>query len=236
MPNLASRTVEPELMDDPALDPHEHVRALRGLERINALSRPVDAIWPALNRFAHLKAVRPLRVLDVACGAGDLLAALTRRARRRGLALQLAGCDISPTALAHARGRVPGCALFLHNALAHDLPTGYDVICSSLFLHHLTDSQAQSLLSRMGQAAGLGVVINDLLRDIWGWRLAWVVTRLVSRSRIVHQDGPQSVAAAFTLDEVRGLAQRAGLANAQVVRCWPFRFLLTWHRSHEESA
>jgi SAM-dependent methyltransferase len=223
-------------MDDPTLDPREHVRALRGLERINALSRPVDAIWPALCRFARLKASRPLRVLDVACGAGDLLAALARRARRRGVALELAGCDISPTALAYARSRTPTCELFLHDVIGHDLPAGYDVICSSLFLHHLSDAQARTLLTRMSHAATLGIIVNDLLRHVWGWRLAWVVTRLVSRSPVVHQDGPQSVAAAFTLDEVRALAHSAGLTNVQLVRCWPFRFLLTWYRSHEESA
>jgi hypothetical protein len=60
--------------------------------------------------------------------------------------------------------------------------------------------------------------------------LACAGTRLLSRSPVVHVDGPRSVAAAFTPAEALDLAQRAGLTGATVVRRWPCRFLLTWRR------
>jgi hypothetical protein len=60
--------------------------------------------------------------------------------------------------------------------------------------------------------------------------LAYVGTRLLSASPIVHVDGPLSVAAAFTCVEAQELARRAGLEGATVARRWPFRFLLTWSR------
>src|SRR5947208_702478 len=74
------------------------------------------------------------------------------------------------------------------------------------------------------------VLVNDLERGPLGWMLAWLGTRLLSRSRIVHVDGPLSVEGAFTCAEVRALARRAGLDGATLTRRWPCRFLLAWRR------
>jgi len=54
--------------------------------------------------------------------------------------------------------------------------------------------------------------------------------RLLSRSPIVHFDGPVSVQGAFRMDEALDLAARAGLDGATIRRSWPERFLLSWHR------
>jgi hypothetical protein len=53
----------------------------------------------------------------------------------------------------------------------------------------------------------------------------------LSRSAVVHADGPQSVAAAFTPIEVLTLARRAGLHTARVSSQWPCRFLLSVERA-----
>ena len=53
-------------------------------------------------------------------------------------------------------------------------------------------------------------------------------SRLLTRSPIVHVDGPLSVRAAFTVAEARQLAERAGLSGATIRRHWPQRFLLSW--------
>ena len=74
------------------------------------------------------------------------------------------------------------------------------------------------------------VLVNDLERGLAGLTLAHLGTRLLSRSDVVHTDGPLSVRAAFTVPEVRALAAAAGLTGAVVVRRWPCRFLLTWTR------
>jgi hypothetical protein len=47
----------------------------------------------------------------------------------------------------------------------------------------------------------------------------------------VWNDGPISVAAAFSGAEAQTLAERAGLHGAVVTRHWPERFLLSWNRS-----
>jgi SAM-dependent methyltransferase len=224
----------PEVMDQPGLDPARHAGALRGLARVNAISGIARVLWPPLARLAREVAPRPLRVLDMATGGGDITLRLWRRFRRHGLGVELAGCDISPVAVEHARAAAARAGsdvrYFVHDALAPPPATGYDAVTCSLFLHHLDDDQAVTLLRNMA-AAGRVVIVDDLRRGPVGWLLAWVGTRLLTASDVVHTDGPLSVAAAFTVDEALGLARRAGLDGIKLTRHWPFRFRLIGRRS-----
>jgi SAM-dependent methyltransferase len=222
------------MMDDPDLAAERHEAALRGMERINRWSRAVGTLWPVLERLTREDAGGVLRVLDVASGAGDVPIGLWRRARREGLNLSLAGCDRSPRAVEHARISAErsgaNVAFFQQDALSDDLPKGYDVVISSLFLHHLDQPDAVRLLERMSRAASRMVLVNDLLRSRAGYAFAWLGTRLLLTSDVNRTDGPLSVRAAFTIDEVQELAEKAGLKGAVIERRWPCRFLLTWSR------
>ena len=80
-----ARTLVPELMDDPGIDPREHRRALDGLARLNRVSMIERPIWREI-RALHTGA--PMRVLDIAAGSGDLVVALARRAARRELPIR----------------------------------------------------------------------------------------------------------------------------------------------------
>ncbi len=219
-----------ELMDDPGLNPAEHARALRGLGLINALSRSDSILWPPIARLARDVAHVPIRVLDIACGGGDVTAALANRCVPTAIDVFVEGCDISPTAVNLASERHAGVKFFELDALRDPIPEGYHVVCCSLFLHHLEPEDAVLLLGKMMTAAGRLVLVNDLSRTRFGYDLAWLGCRILSRSYVVHNDGPASVAAAFTPDEALDLARRAGLIGAKVVKRWPARFLLSWER------
>jgi SAM-dependent methyltransferase len=233
--NLGERRHRPEVMDQPGLEETRHVQALRGLERINAWSGSAGILWAPIRGLARETGRKSLRVLDVASGAGDVAVALWRRGRRAGLRLYIDGWDISPRAVAYARARAAAAGADVHfsqeDALAGAPVTAYDVVVSSLFLHHLDEGQAVELLRRMAGAARHLVLVNDLVRCAPGLVLAHLGTRLLSACDVVHTDGPRSVEAAFTPAEARALADRAGLAGARVAWRWPFRFLLTWKRT-----
>ncbi len=231
---LSQRRRRPEVMDQPGLSPSRHVRALRGLARINFLSGSAGTLWPPLRDLAREVAPRPLRVLDFATGGGDVPVRLWRKARREGLGLQIEGCDVSPVAVEHARAAAARSGadvrFFAHDALRDAAPAGYDAAVSSLFLHHLSEEDAVAFLRRLAETAGRLVLVNDLARGWAGYTLAYVGTRLLSASPVVHTDGPRSVESAFTPDEALALADRAGLRGATVARRWPCRYLLSWRR------
>ena len=231
---LRQRRRRPEVIDQPGLSPARHAGALRGLARINFFSGSAGILWPALRGLAREVAPRPLRVLDVATGGGDVPVRLWRRARREGLDLQIEGCDVSPVAVEHARAgaarRGAAVRFFAHDALHDAPPAGYDTAVSSLFLHHLSEEEAVAFLRWLAESAGRLVLVNDLARSWAGLALAHVGSRLLSASPVVHADGPRSVESAFTPEEALALAGRAGLRGAAVTRRWPCRYLLTWRR------
>ncbi|HEX6613027.1 MAG TPA: methyltransferase domain-containing protein [Rhodanobacteraceae bacterium] len=235
---VAQRRLEGELMDDPALAVQAHHAALRGLQRINRASRTAATLWPRIARILSARPGANASLLDVACGGGDVAIEIARRARRQGFALQVQGCDVSDTALKHAAleaSHAGELVKFIHaDVLAEALPQHYTFIISTLFLHHLGEAQIVALLRKLAASAD-HLLVSDLIRGPAGYTLAWVGTRLLSRSPVVHEDGLRSVRAALTPDEARALADEAGLHDARFERHWPRRFLMTWSRQPDAS-
>lgn len=232
-PDLRHRRLQPELMDQPDLDSGSHFAALRGLERINRWSRSVQILWPAIAALAR-QTPRMIRILDIASGAGDLPIGIWRNAQQAGLDVHIDAWDVSARAVSYARSRIEASESSIccmqKNATVEDIPQDYDVIMSSLFLHHLSEELAVGLLERMGQAARQLLLINDLLRSLPGLLLAQIATRVLTASSVVRVDGPRSVEGAFSLEEIAALAARAGLVGAVIGKRWPARFLLVWRK------
>jgi 2-polyprenyl-3-methyl-5-hydroxy-6-metoxy-1,4-benzoquinol methylase len=233
---LQQRDRLPELMDDLGLDANVHRHALAGLRTANVWSGISSVIWRGVAESGVLAvSARPLRILDVASGGGDVLLGVARLAARHGITVEPHGCDISPTAVkvAQQRAAVAGMssAKFFHlNALSDPLPNDYDIVMCTLFLHHLDEANTRKMLAKMAAAARLMVVVDDLRRNLLGYVYAWVGTRAFTRSHIVHTDGPLSVRAAFTIDEMHRLANHAGIVGATFRPHWPQRFLMTWKK------
>lgn len=232
-----ARRLEPEAMDDPRLDPALHRQALAELARLNRLASSDAIVWRALRPWLTQapRQGKRWRLLDLACGGGDVTLALWRHARQEQLPLDVHGCDISPVALELSTQRAAqtgaqDMAFFACDVIHQPLPEGYDVMVCSLFLHHLDEPQAVALLRKMSQAARF-VLIHDLVRSRPGLWLTWLSTRLLTRSPVVRADGPQSVRAAWTPRELHTLAQQAGLAGATVQQCFPYRMVLRWSRA-----
>lgn len=232
MPSLAVRDRQPELMDDPALDPAEHRRALAGLARINRWSGSAGLLWPLVRDLAR-RLGRPLRLLDVATGSGDIPLALWQRGQEAGLPLDITAGDLSPIAIDTAERSAAALGANVRFAvadvLADPLPGGFDVVTCSLFLHHLDEPDAVKLLAKMAAAGGV-VLVNDLERGRLNYRLVWLAARLFSRSPVVHADGPLSIRGAFTVAEMRRMAAEAGMSGADVRAMFPCRMLLTWRK------
>ena len=233
--SLSQRRLEPEIMDDPTLSAAAHEEALRALGRINWLSGSAGIFWQPVRALAVTEPTRIWRLLDIATGGGDVAIRLWHKARRAGLKLEVHAADVSPTALDFARRKAKQAGADVHflrlDVHRDAIPAGYDVITSSLFLHHLTWDQARALLQGMRQAAARMVVVNDLRRCRPGYLLAWLAGRTLTTSPVARVDAPRSVEAAFSLGEIRALAEQADMHAIELTRHWPCRFRLTWRRS-----
>lgn len=229
-----ARVHQREWMDTPDIDEQDFVGALAGLERINRITRGPQIVWPYLRRWAKSNA-GALRVLDIGCGGGGTAVALTGRFAREGFDGRVDGCDISNTAVRYAKDRAEemniASRFFQMDVTLDPIPDGYDVVMSSLFLHHLSREDALAFLASCSASAQRAVLIHDLVRSRAGWWLAYAGTRALLCNAVCRADGPRSVECAFTPEEARGLAAEAGLAGAVVEPRFPCRFVLHWERA-----
>jgi 2-polyprenyl-3-methyl-5-hydroxy-6-metoxy-1,4-benzoquinol methylase len=222
-----TRDRQPELMDDPQISPKAHKHALSGLARLNRFSFIERTVWNAIVPFADDK---PMRVLDIASGSGDLVIKLAQRAKRIQKPIEFTACDISEFAARVTTERAQSAGLEITTIQADitkdSIEGSYDIVMCHLFLHHLNEPQIVNLLVKMRSLANKGVIITDLLRTRRGYALAYLASRLLTRSHVVHVDALLSVRAALSGDELRSLAHEAGYEDAIFETIYPERMLL----------
>ena len=79
---------------------------------------------------------------------------------------------------------------------------------------------------RAEERIGPYTLIRQLGQGSFG--VVWLASRLLTRSPVVHVDGPLSVRAAFTPAELLALTHAGGLTGATVTPRFPGRMILEW--------
>ncbi len=222
-------------MDEPDVEALEHARALAGLRRINAISGVVGGLsGRALVEFSRrgYGVGGRVRMLDIASGGGDVALGVASRLKRAGFGVELSMLDQAELGLRLAVARASEMGIesrVLVGNVFDGLPLErYDLVTCTLFLHHFDPPEVERLLGLVLVARPGLLLVSDLRRSRAGWCAAWLGGRMLSRSRLVHHDGPASVRAAYTRDEMQGMADRSGLVGARVEEVFPWRLCLEW--------
>jgi SAM-dependent methyltransferase len=226
--DLKRRSTEPELMDVEASDPATLEACLRDLARINRWTGAYRITVRWLERLLERhRLARPLVVIDVGCGYGDMLRRIAAFAEHRQVPVDLIGVDLNPAAAA-AQATPPGRPIRYLTLDVFDLSPSIrpDVVISALFAHHLDDARLVRFLHWMDERASLGWLINDLRRHVVPYLIARFAPALLRMNRMVRNDAPVSVARAFERCDWERLLETARLAAepTTVAACFPFRF------------
>jgi len=229
--DLRQRSPQLEWMDTEEVGPAEFAAVLSDLAVVNTLTRARPPTIAFMRRVAHgLPPGGRLRVLDVGFGEGDMLRRIHRWGARAGVALDLAGVDLNPWSAEAARAATPpGMGIDYRTGDLFDQPDGgQDVVISSLFTHHLTDTQVVAFLRWMERTAARGWFINDLHRHALAWEGFKVLSAAAGWHPIVRHDGAVSVTRSFRRRDWQALLAQAGLAGVATVR-WhmPFRLCVS---------
>jgi SAM-dependent methyltransferase len=220
-------------MDGDGVSPEEFAACLDDLAKVNTITLARLPTLAFLDRaFAATPPGRRLTVVDVGFGAGDMLRALARHARKRGREVRLIGFDINPRSEPAARRLTPpapsptttidyrtGNAF----AMAEDEPV--DLVVSSLVTHHMSDAGILDFLQWMERKAALGWLVNDLHRHRFAYHGFSLLSAAMRWHPFVRHDGPLSIARAFRRDDWDVLLGQAGLiGTARVNWRFPFRY------------
>lgn len=204
-------------MDEPC-EYAEFRACLRDLEKVNRTVRSYPPTLNWLEQFAKVKTPH-LHIVDVGCGGGDMLRCIESWSRVRGLAVQLTGIDLNPYAARAAREFThPGSSIewITGDAFSYQPSTPIGLVISSMFTHHLTDSEIVNFVKWMESVAQRGWFINDLHRKpvpYYGFSaLAW----LMRWHRFVRNDGPISIRRSFLREDWERYCSSAGLRPEDV--------------------
>ena len=164
----ASLQQYPELMDGPCS--YEDLRGcLRSIAQVNWLTRAYRPTLHFLTQVASTQPSqsRPIHIVDVGCGYGDMLRRVHQWAQKRQVSVRLTGIDLNPDAVRAAREATrPGMVTYVAGD-AYDFkdPEGIDLVISSLLTHHLEEAEIVRFVEWMEAKARLGWFVNDLHRQ-----------------------------------------------------------------------
>ena len=171
-----------------------------------------------------------LSVADLGSGGGDMMVQIAKWSRGKGLNLKLTGIDANHAIVDYARENTGAFSEIHHRALdvfseAFKSET-YDIVTCTLFAHHFTDDQLIDLFTHLKSQVRIGMVINDLHRHWLAYHAIKILTRLFSKSYMVKNDAPLSVARSFRKHDWHKIFRQAGIEHYTIRWHWAFRWLV----------
>jgi ubiquinone/menaquinone biosynthesis C-methylase UbiE len=215
----------PELMDLPNQDEGALRSDLEHLERLNRTFGGQKAVELVFHRLADK--TRRLLLIDLASGYSDHGRNLLGRAEARRQDVTIIAVDFQFQTLQIARSVTPANKkMFFVQADARQLPfrnQAADLAFCSLALHHFGEKDALTVLKEMARVGKLGTACVDLVRSRLAAFCIWVLTAFIIRDPMVRHDARLSVRRAFTNDEMKALAHRAGWPNLKQIKFFWFQ-------------
>ncbi len=227
MPDFSVRSTQDELMDDPAAPEAALRQNLRELEVVNEYLGGYRVI---LNALKKLDLPEPHSLMDLGSGGGDTLRAIAAQMRKHGLRGKLTGIDYNPVMNKYAAEHSINFPEIQYRTLdifdAQLLEERPVIVTCSLFCHHFEHRSLVALIKRMQLLAGKAVIINDLHRHWLAYYSIKFITALFSKTYMVKNDAPLSVARAFTRKDWQQIMADAGITDYQLSWRWAFRWLV----------
>ncbi|MGD9711330.1 MAG: methyltransferase domain-containing protein [Thermomicrobiales bacterium] len=227
---FGQRVDAPELLDERDIDEQLLRRNLLDIRGVNRFFGGTSAILRNVPQIVvHLPVDQTIRILDLATGAADIPLAVSRWATSAGRRVSICASDVSPQILDVARevaGQDAAIAFSIEDARAVGMPDrSFDVVLTSLSLHHFSRQDAVSVLREMDRLSTAGFIVNDLRRSRFAFLATWVASRIATKNPLTRHDAPLSVRRSFTPAELAGLLHEAGVSNVQVAKQPWFRMV-----------
>ena len=223
-----------EWMEEPCAyeEFRECLRDLAQVNRVTFAYRPtlhwLDGLMEHIGPPDSLAPGAPLHIVDVGCGGGDMLRRIARWAKARRLPVRLTGIDLNPYAARAAReftgpgGLDTPIRWVTGDAFSLEADAPMDVVLSSLFTHHLPDSEIVRFLEWMERVSVRGWFVNDLHRERLPYHAFKLLAAAARWHRFVRHDGPVSIRRSFRAEDWTAYLRAAGMAEVPVAIA-PFR-------------
>lgn len=171
---------------------------------------------------------KKITIIDLGCGGGDILREISRYGKKEGYDFQLIGIDANKNATDYASNlstEYDNIQYLHYDVFSDEFKTlKYDIVITTLFLHHFKEKQLFELIEYLLKSAKIGIVVNDLHRH----RLAYYLFKLISipvKNKMINEDGLTSILRGFKRKELEILSNKLNV-QYQLKWKWAFRYQL----------
>ncbi len=232
MIDLTYRSYQKELLDNDDIPFADIKQNMKELNKVNSLLGGHKITINGIETINAGKHKLPfLTVCEIGCGGGDNLNAIANWSKKKNLKVFFTGIDIKQACIEYACEQYPTLpAKWITSDYATaDLSLNKPaIIFSSLFCHHFKETELIEMVKWMKENCQKGFFINDLHRNHLAFYLIKWITRLFSRSYLVKNDAPLSVARGFKKEEWKAIFSAAGIKQYNIKWKWAFRHLIVY--------
>jgi 2-polyprenyl-3-methyl-5-hydroxy-6-metoxy-1,4-benzoquinol methylase len=205
MISLQQRSYKKELLDRKDI-PFDDIK--RNMQELDFINRKLgghditlDGIVALIKNQMFFNS--KLTIVEIGCGGGDNLRAIRNWAERVHLPVKLKGIDINSDCITYAvqQKKNRGIQFSVSDYKDFSFEEKPDIIFSSLFCHHFSETELIFMLQWMDRNSQLGFFINDLHRHWLAYYSIKMLTKLFSKSYLVKNDAPLSVQRGFKRNE-----------------------------------
>ena len=220
------RTEEEEIMDDFSLEGEELRDALDKIAAINQFLGGNKLTLQGVNKLLHSK--DEITIVDVGCGNGDMLRALADFGTKNNYNFKLIGIDANAFTIDYAiklSQEYPNISYKCEDVFSEPFSQlNYDIVLCTLTLHHFKNNQIDYLLQLFYKQARIGIVINDLHRNIIAYRAFQLICFFFRLNRMSREDGLISILRGFKKQELINFSERNQFKNYTIHWKWAFRY------------
>ena len=225
--NTKHRTNAVEIMDDFSINGavlHDTLDTLASINKwLGGNKITIDSLKKILKNTSK---ITPITIIDLGCGGGDILRRIADYGKKEGYTFNLIGVDANKDAMVYARQlstnydniRFIDCDIFSEEFEALE----YDLVLSTLFLHHFKEEQIIEILSKAKNKAKLGIIVNDLHRHPMAYYLLKLVCLTIKNNMII-EDGLTSILRGFKREELVSFSNKLQV-KPQIAWKWAFRY------------
>ena len=204
------------------------------LEQIANINKRLGGNKATINGLHTLLKAQPkdvtMSIVDLGCGSGDMLRAVADYGRKNSFTFNLTGIDANACTVNYARKlsvnypEISYLEMDVQSIEFSGIP--FDMVITTLFLHHFTDQEIERLLIPIVNKVRIGIVINDLHRSKIAYFLFKVISLFI-KNPMVKKDGAISVLRGFKKNELITISKKLNNTVSSVRWKWAFRYQWT---------
>lgn len=162
------------------------------LDQIANINKRLGGNKATINGLHTLLKAQPkdvtMSIVDLGCGSGDMLRAVADYGRKNSFTFNLTGIDANAYTVNYARKlsvnypEISYLEMDVQSIEFSGIP--FDMVITTLFLHHFTDQEIERLLIPIVNKVRIGIVINDLHRSKIAYFLFKVISLFIKNPKI----------------------------------------------------